>query len=59
VPEREEGAVALWAGVVALAVVVLAILTRQVDLFVIFRSIVELVAVTGVFALICAAEARN
>ena len=50
---------ALWAGVVALAVVVLAILTRQVDLFVIFRSIVELVAVTGVFALICAAEARN
>jgi hypothetical protein len=50
---------ALWAGLVAFAVALLALLARQIDLFLILRSIVELAAVVGVFALICAAEARN
>lgn len=50
---------ALWAGVVAVAVAVLALLTRQIDIFLILRSVVELAAVMGVFALICAAEAHN
>ncbi|MDF3060445.1 MAG: hypothetical protein K0S06_554 [Microvirga sp.] len=50
---------ALWAGVVAVAVAVLALLTRQIDIFLVLRSVVELAAVMGVFALICAAEAHN
>ena len=50
---------ALWAGLVALAVAAFAVLTRQFDVFLILRSFVELAAVVGVFALICAAEASN
>ena len=50
---------ALWAGLVAVAVAVLALLTRQIDIFLVLRSVVELAAVMGVFALICAAEAHN
>jgi hypothetical protein len=50
---------ALWAGVIAIALAVLALLTRQLDVFLVLRSVVELAAVVGVFALICAAEAHN
>jgi hypothetical protein len=50
---------ALWAGLVAFAAALLVLLTRHLDLFLILRSIVELAGVVGVFALICAAEARN
>jgi hypothetical protein len=50
---------ALWAGLLAIAAGLLALLTRQIDLFVVLRSIVELTAVVGVFALVCAAEAHN
>jgi hypothetical protein len=50
---------ALWAGLLAIAAGLLALLTRQIDLFVVLRGIVELTAVVGVFALVCAAEAHN
>jgi hypothetical protein len=50
---------ALWAGLVAFVVALFVLLTRQLDLFLILRSVVELAAVVGVFTLICAAEARN
>jgi hypothetical protein len=50
---------ALWAGLVAFVLALFVLLARQVDLFLILRSIVELAGVVGVFALICAAEARN
>jgi hypothetical protein len=50
---------ALWAGLVAFTVAVVVVLTRQLDLAVVLRSIVELGAVVSVFALICAAEASN
>ena len=50
---------ALWAGLVAIVVALFALLTRQIDLFVVLRSFVELAAVVGVFALVCAAEAHN
>jgi hypothetical protein len=50
---------ALWAGVVALLLGVLAALTRQFDFMFVLRNLVELGAVVGVFALVCAAEARN
>src|SRR3954470_20924865 len=54
-----EEAMALWAGLVAFTVAVVVVLTRQLDLAVVLRSIVELGAVVSVFALICAAEASN
>jgi hypothetical protein len=50
---------ALWAGFVAIVIALFALLTRQIDLFVVLRSFVELAAVVGVFALVCAAEAHN
>jgi hypothetical protein len=50
---------ALWAGLVAVAVALFVLLTRQIDVLLILRSVVELAAVVGVFALICAAEAHN
>jgi hypothetical protein len=50
---------ALWAGVLALALAVVAVLAPHVDLSYVLRSLVELAAVVGVFALICAAEASN
>ena len=50
---------ALWAGVVALTLAVVAFLGPPLDYAFILRSVVELGAVVGVFALICAAEASN
>ena len=51
---------ALWAGVVALTLAVVAFfLGPSLDYAFILRSVVELGAVVGVFALICAAEASN
>jgi hypothetical protein len=50
---------ALWAGVVALTLAVIAFLGPPLDYAFILRSLVELGAVIGVFTLICAAEASN
>jgi hypothetical protein len=50
---------ALWAGVLALTLAVVAVLGPQIDVAYVLRSLVELAAVVGVFALICAAEASN
>ena len=50
---------ALWAGVVALTLAVVAFLGPPLDYPFILRSVVELGAVIGVFTLICAAEASN
>jgi hypothetical protein len=50
---------ALWAGVLALALAAAAVLAPHVDQAYVLRSLVELGAVVGVFALICAAEASN
>jgi hypothetical protein len=50
---------ALWAGLVALIVTFLAILTGRIDVAVLLRSVLELGAVLGVFALVCAAEANS
>jgi hypothetical protein len=49
---------ALWAGVVALTLAVVAFLGPPLD-YAFLRSVVELGAVIGVFTLICAAEASN
>jgi hypothetical protein len=50
---------ALWAGILALALAVVAALAPHVDYVYVLRSFFELAAVLGVFALICAAEASN
>ena len=50
---------ALWAGVVALTLAVIAFLGPPLDYAFIVRSLVELGAAIGVFTLICAAEASN
>lgn len=50
---------ALWAGLVALVLALFAFLTPQVDYFAMLRGAVEVAAVVGVFALVCAAEASN
>jgi hypothetical protein len=52
-------AMALWAGVLALMLAAAAVLAPHVDPAYVLRSLVELGAVVGVFALICAAEASN
>ncbi len=50
---------ALWAVLVALGLGVFAIFTGELNSTAILRSLLELSAVIGVFALICAAEASN
>lgn len=50
---------ALWAGLVALALGVAAILSMEPNATAILRGVLELAAVLGVFALICAAEAHQ
>ena len=50
---------ALWAGLVALALGLAAILGMEPNATAILRGVLELGAVLGVFALICAAEARQ
>ena len=50
---------ALWAGLVALILACVAVFTGRVDAAVLLRSLFELGAVVGVFALICAAEANS
>jgi hypothetical protein len=50
---------ALWAGVVALMLAIVALFGPPLDYAFILRSVVELGAVVGVFTLICAAEASN
>jgi hypothetical protein len=54
-----EKAMAVLAGLFALALGLVAILGFQLDYTVVLRSIVELGAVVAVFALICAGEARS
>jgi hypothetical protein len=50
---------ALWAGLVALIITCVAVLTGGINAAVLLRSVLELGAVIGVFALICAAEANS
>jgi hypothetical protein len=50
---------ALWAGLVAMALAVLVLFAPSVDYAFVLRSLMELAAVCGVFALICAAEASQ
>lgn len=50
---------ALWAGLVALALGLAAILGMEPNGAGIVRGVLELAAVLGVFALICAVEARQ
>jgi len=47
---------ALWAGLAALVLALIAVLTGRLDAIVLLRSLLELGAVVGVFALICASE---
>lgn len=50
---------ALWAGLVAFVLALFTFLSPQIDYFAVLRGVLELAAVVGVFALICAAEASN
>lgn len=50
---------ALWAGLVALALGLAAILGMEPNVAAMARGFVELGGVLGVFALICMAEARH
>jgi hypothetical protein len=50
---------ALWAGLVALALGVAAILGMEPNATAIVRGLLELGAVLGVFALVCVLEARQ
>lgn len=50
---------ALWAGLVALALGLAAILGMEPNAAAILRGLVELAGVLGVFALICMTEARQ
>jgi hypothetical protein len=50
---------AIWTGLLAIALGLAAIVSMEPNVAAILRSVLELSAVLGVFALVCAAEARN
>ena len=50
---------AVWTGLLALALGLAAILAMEPNITAVLRGVVELAAVIGVFALVCAADARS